>query len=191
MGSKLFIRKSVWLLIVICFVSTCMFAARPSAGVQLLSMVSALAALVTLVLLAIQSATRWRQHGLANLVACMLLVLSFPAAVHLGHAIRGVVFNRDLDRWYHAANWVMTHGEPNLGRPVGLPLQYSDLAPGVHYKIDQTCGLMIDFFWGGGFPVKHTVRRYAANPDWVDVKQCSATWRRGRHLSGNWYEISD
>lgn len=185
------IRKSTWFLIAICFISWCAFATRPSPWVQLAAMASALAALIALVAFAIQGAIKWRERGLTNLLSCLLVALSFPTAVLLGQEIRSKIFSHNLDRWNQAVTWVTTHKAPNSGAPIELPSQYSDLAYGVHYNTDKSCGLTVDFFWGGGFPVKHSVRRYATNPEWIDMKQCRSNWSRGRGLSGNWYEISD
>jgi hypothetical protein len=154
-------------------------------------MASALIALISLGALAFRGAIKWRERGLANLASCLLLVASFPTAVFLGHAIRNTIFSHELDRWNQAAVWVMTHNDPNGNTPIELPQRYADLAYAVHYEVNQSCGLVVDFFWGGGFPVKHTVRRYANNPSWTEIRECRVGWRGGRRLSGRWYEISD
>lgn len=185
------IRKSAWLLIAICFISSCSFSVRPNPELQLFAMASALGALTSFVVLAIRSAKSWRARGLVNLLSCLLLALSFPIAAFLGQAIRSMIFACNMDRWNQAAAWVMAHNKPNSETPIELPTQYSDLAYGVQYKTDISCGIMLDFLWGDGFPVKHTVRRYATDPNWLNMKQCRAGWARGRRLSGNWYEISD
>ena len=184
-------RKFTWLLIAICFVSCFAFAARPSVWMQLASMISLLAAIIYIGMLFVLAITKWRDQALVNLLSCLLIVLSVPAAIFSGHKFRSMIFSYNLDRWNQAVVWVVSHNRPNQDRPIQLPDQYSDLARGVHYKYEKSCGLMVDFFWGGGFPVKHTVRRYASNPKWVDIKQCGVDWSRGRTLSGNWYEISD
>lgn len=185
------ISKGTWILAGICFGSCCAFATRPNTLVQLVVMASTLAALIALAILGIQGAIKWRERGLANLLSCLLIVLSFPAGVLVGQAIRSSIFAHDLARWNQAAAWVIANKAPNAGASMELPPQFSDLAHLVHYKTDESCGLMIDFFWGGGFPVKHTVRRYATNPEWMDIRECQAHWSRGRHLAGDWYEISD
>jgi hypothetical protein len=185
------IRKSTWLLVAICFISCCAFATRPNVWAQLAAMLTILAAIVYLVTLVIQAMINWREKALINFLSCLLIILSVPVAIFSGHKLRSVIFAYNLDRWNQAVVWVVSHGKPNQGTLVRLPTQYSDLARGVHYKYEKSCGIMVDFFWGGGFPVKHTVRRYAKNPSWVDIKQCRADWSRGRTLSSNWYEISD
>jgi hypothetical protein len=185
------VRRSTTIFVAACFVAWCAFTARPNVWAQLASMSAVIAALFWLVVLVVQGAIRWREKGLQNLVACLLVIAVFPAAVLCGKAIRSAVFDYQLDRWNRAVTWVTTTHLPNQGDLIRLPAPYSDLAYGVHYTHDEDCGLMIDFFWGGGFPVKHTVRRYAANRKWLAAEQCTAGWSRGREIGGRWYEISD
>jgi len=139
----------------------------------------------------VQGALKWRTHGIHKLLSCLPLLAALPFAVFCGHAIRHAIFSHDIHRWNEAVEWVKAENKPNPDHRIQLPLQYADLAYGVFYTDDDTCGLMIDFFWGGAFPVKHTVRRYAPNPEWSDTQQCRESWHNIRTLSGNWYEISD
>jgi hypothetical protein len=191
LGPKMRVRRSTWFLIATCFLSWCAFTTRPNPWVQLAAMASVIVALIWLAKLAIQGSLKWRERGARNLISCLLIIASFPLAVFCGQTTRSAIFSHNLDRWNQAVTWVTTHKEPNRDNLIELPSRYADLAYGVHYKHDKACGLMIDFFWGGGFPVKHTVRRYAVNPNWIDIKQCRTDWSRGRMISGNWYEISD
>lgn len=185
------ISRDIWNLIGVNFGVWCVFAARPNPWVQFAAMGMSLVALVTIMLLIIQGVVKWREHGWVNLVSCLLIVASFSLAALSGNAVRKAVFQHNLDRWNRAAVWVMTHHEANEDMPIKLPPPYSRIAYVVWYRYDKPCGLMIDFVWGSGFPVKHTVRRYATDPAWIDKAQCHKDWSRGRVLSGNWYEISD
>ena len=185
------IRRSTWQLAAIFFLSWCAFATRPGGWTQLAAMLSVLVAITYLLTLAGHGIFKWREQALGSLLSCLLIIFSFPAAVASGHMIRGMIFKHNLERWNQAVVWVTSHSKPNQEGPVKLPRQYSDLAKAVHYNHDRTCGLMIDFFWGGGFPVKHTVRRFALNDAWIDIKECRTDWSRGRTIATNWYEISD
>jgi hypothetical protein len=184
------IRRSTWFVIAICFISWCSFTARPNPGKQLAAMVSGFGAVVWLVALSVRGAIKWRERGLVNLVSFSLIVLSLPLAIFCGQVIRGAVFSYNLNRWNQAVAWVLAHNEPDRDGRIELPAEYSDLAYGVHYKNEDPCGLTVDFFWGSGFPVKHTVRRYATNPEWIDMRKCWIGWRSGRVISGDWYELS-
>ena len=185
------LRRSTWLVIAISFLTWCAFASRPNSCVQLAAMFSGAIAIVLVAVLLFQAALKWRERGLLNLVSCVLIVVAFPLAAAFGKTIRSAVFTYNLDRWHQAVIWITAHNRPNQVNIIKLPSLYSDLASVVHYTHDKRCGLMIDFFWGGGFPVKHTVRRYAVKPDWMDLKACRTDWSRGRMISGRWYEISD
>lgn len=191
LGPMMGVRRSTWFLVAICFIAWCAFAARPNVWVQLASMATVAAALFWLIALLVQGVVKWREHGITNLVSSLLIIVVFPLAVLCGQAIRSAVFSYEVDRWNQAVTWVATNKKPNSGNPIDLPPPYSDLAYGVHYRHDDACGLTIDFFWGGGFPVKHTVRRYAVNPKWIDIEECQRGWSRGRVISERWYEISD
>jgi hypothetical protein len=188
---KMKVPRSTWIFTATCFIPLCAFAIRPNAWLQLGSMVCFVVALFWCAILVVLGAAKWRERAVGNLVSCLMIVAAFPIAVFCGQTIRSAVFLHDLDRWNQAVKWVVTHNTPNQPRLIQLPPEYSDLADGVGYTHDGTCGLMIDFFWGEGWPVKHTVRRYAINPKWADIMQCREDWSSGSALSGNWYEISD
>lgn len=185
------VHASAWIFALGCFLSCFAFVVRPNVWAQLASMLFLLVALPWLAMLVIQGAIRWRERAVGNLVSCLLIVASFQFATSCGHAVRDAVFHYQSARWNRAVTWVVRHRAPNGEGPIRLPAEYSDLARAVHYRHSEACGLMVDFFWGGGFPVKHTVRRYALDPDWIETEACRKSWSRGRALSGNWYEISD
>lgn len=185
------VHRNTWLLITACLLSWGAFAARPSGWTQLASMMSASIALVWIAVLAIQGLTKRRERGISSLVSSLLIIAAFPLAVISGGLFRDAIFSYNIDRWNEAVTWVTANHHPNHNSSIKLPRQYANLAYGVHYKQNEECGLTVDFFWGGGFPVKHTVRRYAVNPDWMDVMECRKGWSRGRSLQGNWYEIAD
>jgi hypothetical protein len=135
---------------------------------------------------------KWREHGLSSLLTGLLIVLSFWAAIEIGHILRKRIFAHDLDRYNKAVVWVKSHATPNQPAPIELPAQYEDLAYVVLYDQDATCGLRMDFLWGRAFPVKHVVRRFSDRPDWLKIKECKRSpWERYRVIADNWYQISD
>lgn len=185
------IDRRVLLFVAAVFVSWCSFATRPSGWTQLAAMISVLAALVCLFVLVVSGIARWQERGIGSLISCALIIVSLPLAIYSGHAIRHLIFSYEQSRWNQAVTWVVSHETPNQDGRIRLPSRYSDLAYAVHYGYDKTCGLRVDFFWGGGFPVKHTVRRYSNNAVWTRTKECYAGWAYGRSIADNWYEISD
>jgi hypothetical protein len=154
-------------------------------------MIFTVAALVWCATLIVLGAVNWRAQAIGNLLSCLVIIATFPVAIRCGDTISRVVFWYNLDRWNQAVKWVMDHNAPNQPGWIRLPPQYSDLADGAGYSDDRTCGLMIDFSWGDGWPLKHIMRRYTLNPRWADMAQCREDWSSGRPLSRNWYEISD
>ena len=186
------IHRSTWLLVAAVFFSWCAMAGKPTPEAQLATIASTLIALVYMAFQTQRIVFQWREHGMSGLLASLLIVLSFWAAVTVGHILRKMFFAHDLDRYNQAVVWVMSHATPNQPAPIKLPAQYEDLAYVVTYDQDATCGVRMDFVWGGAFPVKHVVRRFSDRPGWVKIKEChTASWDRFKVLGNNWYEISD
>jgi hypothetical protein len=185
------ISNWTWLVVLACLVSWSGMAARPGTGWQLAVIVSCSVALATLATLIVRGAWKWRERGIVNLVSCLLIVAAPEAGIVIGRTVRGALLSHDLERYRAAAQWVSAHYKPNTLSVIHLPPRYGDLAYGVHYERDDVCGTTIDFYWGGAFPVKHVVRRFAANPDWLRVDKCHKDWGLVRPISGNWYEITD
>ena len=185
------IANSTWIFTAIYFILLCAFAIRPSAWLQFGWMICTVVALIWCATLIVLGAVNWRERAIGNLLSCLLIIVTLPVALRCGDMIGNVVFRYKLDRWNQGVKWVMDHNAPNQPGWIHLPPQYADLADGVRYSDDSTCGPMVDFSWGDAWPVKHVVRRYTLNPRWADIPKCREDWSGGKELSGNWYEISD
>jgi hypothetical protein len=186
------IYRSTWLIVAAVFFSWCAMAGKPTPEAQLATIAATPIALVYIAFQTQKIVFQWREHGVSCLLANLLIVISFWAAVPIGHIFREMIFAHDLDRYNQAVLWVKSHATPNQPAPIKLPAQYEDLAYVVTYDQDATCGLRMDFVWGSGFPVKHVVRRFSDRPGWVKIKEChTAPWDRFKVLGNNWYEISD
>ena len=185
------ISNWTWLVTIAGLISWWGLAARPRIEWQLACIASCIAAVFLIVALVIRGALKWRERGLVNLISCLLIVAACPAGVGIGRMVRGVLLSHDLDQYDAAVTWVSAHNKPDSSHLIQLPPQFGNLAYGVYYEHDDLCGMTIDFYWGGGFPVKHIVRRYAANPGWVRVGKCHRDWGRIHPISENWYEIAD
>jgi len=98
-----------WLVTSACFISWWGLAARPRAEWQLAWIASCIAAFSLLVALVIRGTLKWREHGLVNLVSCLLIVAACPAEMAVGRTMRSVVLSHDLDRYDAAAKWVSAH----------------------------------------------------------------------------------
>ena len=154
-------------------------------------MAAFLAAAVLFLACTCRALFRWREQRLKGFIAPLMALVAIPLGVAIGHAVRDWQFSRDLPRYNAAAAWATSRAVPGETAALDLPAEYADLAYIIHVRRDKECGLLIDFFWGGGFPVKHTVRRFASMPSFVEQKQCTKDWARGRKRAENWYELSD
>lgn len=175
-----------------CLCGIAMFAARPTALKQLLAMGAFLAVGVLFLACVAWVLARGKGHRLKGGIAALAVLAAIPVGLEVGHAVRDRQFQRDLPRYQAAATWASALAVPGDTVVVlPLPAAYADLAYAVHIRQDQACGVWVDFFWGGGFPVKHTVRRYAADPSSMERKPCREGWRRGRWRAQGWYELAD
>jgi len=184
-------RKLWWATVFAIFVSFVLFAARPTALSQLLSMASVPIVLSLLVAAFWRAAFGWRQHGPKVLLPVLVLIVTLPAGVLLGRLVRSLVFSHQLPQYEAAAQWASSRAVAGQAVTLRPPEAYKHLASTVHVLKDSDCGLRIDFFWGSGFPVKHIVRRYAPLDTFVSTPHCRDGWSSGRELAESWYELSD
>jgi hypothetical protein len=185
------VSAPTWIFTGLYFTLECALAIRPNSWLQFAWMIWTVAALVWCAVLVVLGAVNFRKKAVGNLLSCLMIIATVPVAFRCGDAIGSAIFSYKLDRWNEAAKWVIAHNHPNQSGWIHLPPQYADLADEVSYSNDKTCGVMVDFSWGDGWPIKHIMRRYAPNPAWVDIPQCRQDWTGDMELSRNWYEISD
>lgn len=167
------------------------FAARPSGLGQLAVMVGGLAAIIHFLGSTWRAVLGFRKSGALGFVAPTAILIAVPLGVLFGGAARETIFEHTLSRYVAASEWASARALPNEVVVAHPPAEYSDLATIIHIRKNDACGLMIDFFWGGGFPVKHVVRRYAPLAAAVELPQCREGWYRGSELAPSWYELSD
>lgn len=184
--------RAVWVLSLACLCSITAFAARPTPLKQFLALGAFFAIGILFLIFLGRLLTRGKgEHLRAGVIAIAVLAV-VPLSIELGHAIRDWQFQRDLPRYQAAAAWASALAVP--GQTVTIlapPAGYADLTYVVHIRQDDVCGLQIDFFWGNGFPVKHTVRRYVADSSSMERKPCMEGWRRSRKRAEGWFEIAD
>lgn len=184
--------RIVWILSLVCLCSIAAFAARPTPLKQFLALGAIFAIGILFLICLGRLLTRKKgEYFRAGIIAIAVLTV-VPLSVELGHAIRDWQFQRDLPRYRAAAAWASTLAVP--GQTVTVlspPAAYADFIDAVHVSQDDVCGLQIDFFWGSGFPVKHTVRRYVADSSSMERRPCMEGWRRSRKRAEGWFEIAD
>ena len=186
---KLLAKRHAWA--IFCLLSATYFASRPSGLGQLLVMLASLAALAALLQFVWTAITLWKHKDASKLISPSLVIVGFGLGLFLGSNFREWNFNHNLATYNKAAIWASTQAKNDEIVVLDLPHEFSNLGSVAHVHKNTRCGLMIDFFWGGGFPVKHIVRRFAERPGFTDIPECRESWSRGRQLADNWFELHD
>jgi hypothetical protein len=172
------------------------FVAAPTGLSQLISMAALLMVLIALPVTVFRA---WRYRASGPLRAAMPLVACLVAAP-IGYSIGGAY--RDLDfRYrrlpaYEEVVRKIQSGELPAGTTKEVPPEIDRLAYMIHAHDEAPDGLMVEFFWGGGFPVKHSAYIYRASglppptsTNWELKPYCE--WAGARRLNENWFSASD
>lgn len=175
----------------LCLIGAAAFAARPTPLGQLLSMFALVLTAALLVVFVGRAIWHWRKLGLPSLLAPALLLAALPLGAHIGRSLRAWQFQRDLPRYQVAADWAKSQAVVGTSVRVALPPEAADLAYATFVEARPSCGTVVDFYWGSGFPVKHTVRRYAENPASFGQPQCLEDWTIRRRRAEHWVEMAD
>lgn len=186
--------KDFWrgqLLAIFSFLSALYFASRPSGLGQLLVMLAAVVTLAALLRLAWLVVSLWKHRTASRLVPPALVVAAFVLGIVLGGEFREWNFQRNLPAYERAAAWAESQARDDDIVVLRPPGEFSSLGAIIHVHKNATCGLMVDFFWAGGFPVKHIVRRHARNEGFTDIPACREHWSSGRQLADHWFELRD
>jgi hypothetical protein len=121
---------------------------------------------------------RGRRPSLNSAVLAIWLVAAPFAGAQCGIIIRDAVFRSRLTEYETAVH--------NIQSGI-VPIAVPRLA----YHISQTPGHQeVFFFWGSGFPVKHTAFVYSQNDPNLD-KRFAQAWHHARPLAPNWYVTND
>jgi len=133
-----------------------------------------------------------RRHGQSGFLVPLLSVAIFVGSILAGRGLRLLFFRWDLPRYEAAARWVEQHPFPADSSYVVLdpPSEFAHLAYAIHARRTPGCGTVVWFFWGSGFPLKHTVRIYSPQ-DSVVNRECLGEWHTPHKLAEHWYEASD
>ena len=168
------------------------FVTRPTPLAQLAMMVTGLVLVVVTLYSFVAGFVRIRSSGLKGLLVPLISVLLIGAGPLCGFWLRSLIFDRQLSRWQAVAEWAerQTLESPSHLNVLNPPPEFSDLVYAVHAKRTEACGFVAWFFWGRGFPVKHTVRIYSPQ-DASELSGCFGEWWRVRQLRAHWYEASD
>ncbi len=172
------------------FFSGLSFIARLDGAAQLLLILTLLALPIPwLVMLVGLFRSQSKQHRPKMAGVLLLAPLSLVLAAFLGGHIRSYLFYRDLPRMKEVVALIqdgsisLTHGRLNL------PSRYGSLAYATHANRDAAGTLTVEFFVGGGFPVKHHAYLYLS--DGVMTPEIRRDWPSGLRREKQWFEVSD
>lgn len=167
------------------------FATRPSPVTQLLAIASVFVTIALFLAYALRAARKWNTLGFLGLFAPALLLAALPLGVETGRGLRTWLFQRDLPRYQAVADWAKTRAVAGESVRVTAPPEFGDLAHAISVEALPGCGTVVDFWWGSGFPVKHSIRRYAEDPGSFDRPQCREGWTLRQRRALHWAELGD
>ena len=84
------------------------------------------------------------------------------------------------------------NGEPVFLKGEEVPETYQHLAWWVHAEEDKQDVLVVTFFWGGGFPVKHSAFVYRSD-GWLPPKGTDfrREWPFAERINEHWFRVAD
>ena len=181
--------KFIWLAWTICAFS---FATRPNPYAQLGIMLLVFIILRLIISGFIRAARNVAIGGFKGFFIPILSLLVLIIPFCLGFAARMIIFKWKLPQYQLAADWVERQTFDSKSSYINLdpPDEFKGLSYGIHAKRSATCGTVIWFFWGDGFPVKHTARIFSSI-DSLANPECLGDWHKPRKLAEYWYEASD
>ena len=171
--------------------ASAVLAMRPTGLRQLLVMGLSLLLLAALLACLVRAVRQWDKLRFGGLLAPAALLAAMPLGVEVGQELRTWRFERDLPRYQAMAKWALARAVPGERVDVPIPPEARDLAYLVRVSHEPGCGRIVDFYWGAGFPVKHTVRRYVELPQKLENDACRGHWARGLRRGEHWFEASD
>jgi hypothetical protein len=174
-------RRTIYILCGVFAVVSGLFAFRETTNLQLLSMLFFLGLFVSVILSLVYASRSWSQlrwRALLPLAACVVVFL-VPAK--LGRFARDIYFRRQIPRLEGAVQTYRSSGQwPDVS------WSGYQVTPG---KLDDKV-LAVIFWWGGGFPVKHTALIYYSADDPKDYFR-EGGWRRGYSVKDHWWVVKD
>jgi hypothetical protein len=171
------------------FCSTVSFGARPNSNAQLLgALFSLLLFGLCLTVFVCLFLSKHRAYRLKLAGVLLLAPVSVVLAFCIGGVLREHLFYRDLPRLKQVVSLVQSGAARVVQGHVMLPSQYNDLASTVHAKHAAKGELIVTFFVGGGFPVKHHCYVYCSSDNSALVQK---DWPIGYRKEKQWFEVND
>jgi hypothetical protein len=173
------------------FAATLLFATVETAEVQLFDMALALLVLVALGVAFVRVFLCWKRESWRTLIIFLvtpLLVIFMPDAV--GY-LRIAAFKRALPQ-YEAAVQRIASGEIAVSeKRKRIEELEGPLAYGVFAQRSPAGVLTVEFWTGGGFPVKHRGYLYSSSGAIEQNSPAAETWPKRRAVVSQWFRVAD
>jgi hypothetical protein len=174
-------RRAIFIVCGIYAAVGALFAFRETTILQLLIGVSLLGLFVSFILSTVHAFRSWRELRWRALLPFCLCGIVLAASTDLGRFARDAYFRRQIPRLETAVKTFRASGQlPEISWR-GYQVTTS--------KIGDTNAAVI-FWWGEGFPVKHTVLVYCSVDDPRGFFR-DGGWRRGYALQDHWWVAKD
>jgi hypothetical protein len=174
-------KRAIYILYGIFAVVRALFAFRETPGLQLLLMLFFLGLFVSVILSVVYASRSWSRLHWRALFPLATCVVVFLAPAKLGCFARDTYFRRQIPRLDGAVQTYRSSGQwPGVSWSGYL------VTPGKLQDNDMD----VIFWWGGGFPVKHTVLIYHSSDDPKSHFKKSS-WRSGYPLQDHWWVVKD
>lgn len=172
------------------FISGLTFGIRPNGFSQLGLMIFGACLFCIIVISLIKTIFLIRRNGLRELVPIIFSIFIVISSLFFGHYIRLQIFRLNLNAYKSAVDWVRTQEVSPNKTYVNLspPERFSNITYAIHASKTEKCGLVVWFFWGSGFPVRHTMRIFVE--DTVQDIECLGRYYGIRQFENNWYEAT-
>ena len=182
-------------LLVTLFVINLYQAYRPDAIVQIICMLLLfywLILVIVNIIAAVKFSSDYFYLQFVPILISVLTIIGMVQANKLGHGQRIRAFHANLPRY----NMFVKEIEKQLEKESSInlfqddiPDKYKKLAWRVSARKDNNDSITIVFFWGGGFPAKHTAFAYRSNGQIVNDFRKS--WPHIEKLNDNWFRVGD
>jgi hypothetical protein len=174
-------KRTIYIISAVFALISAAFAFKENVVLQLIFMIAVLGIFVSFILAVIHLKRRWsvlRWKAIMPLAIC-LLAITVPA--HMAQLVRDAYFQSIIPDLESELPSIITNGEPAQTRWRGY---------GVTPLATASGDTAVTFWWGSGFPVKHTALVYCPVDDPKDYFQDHG-WRRGYSLRENWWVVRD
>ena len=169
----------IYILPITCFILLGAFAFKENVLLQSASMAALIGLLVSFILALVHIKKNWSKRRWIALLPLLITMLCWKGR-DVGVFLRNFYFRTQLPRLEEAiASFEKTGVFPNV--------KWSGYMARAGTWEGET---YVTFWWGGGFPVKHTVLLYSSTDD-IEAYAKSGGWRSGSKLEDHWWVIKD